>query len=828
MTPENQLPASAMPAPGGAESSALIRRFGRTGLAWSVAALPLVYAVVCVVAPWLWWDKQLAAPRPGGGVTFFTYDQYHYTVPAFRYAANYLRRWQLPLWTPQQLSGEPFLAAQLHGILYPLHWLIAWLPLVEVWRLLIFAHAIVAMAGAYWCARVFGASRPAAALGGVAYAFAAPVTTLVVQSMEPALVSAAWLPWQLALTRRVLITPRRWAGSACALGVVVGLVVLGGHLPCLPIAVFVCGVYALFHLTSAGWQEGATAMLRLGGRFTVTALVAVGISAVQLFPTAELSRRSQRAGAFETVEAAAFDLAGDPHRPGLVLASLFDPLPMRFGYADELFLGTVTVPVALLALVDRSVRRRAAVLWGLAVLTLLISYGTATPVFGWYYRLQGGSFRIPQRFVVATALCLAVLAALGAEAFRRDPRARRLLVVLCAAAALGLWWLARSGPQHAGLAPYIRAPGFVASYRFLLRVGLAAAPLAVLPATWVRGWLAPLAILTLAGFSADQMHGSFEVRMAIPATHPDALPVPVGAARFIRERAGFARIATPTRVSLDEMGRQVPVRLGMLEDLFAISDYEPLVDRRYAELLWPMSGFWGQPGNAHLGPFVSEVTPAMALSLRTLGVGYVVVPKQAGPTVSLSSPPVYSDRSVAVYALDNPLPRTYVATAVQSAATPDAARTVVLQQPEWLLSGGAVVEAAPDLQGSRGSARIRRYEDCIVEIDATLASPGLVVLGDTWDPFWEVSVDGVRQEILRTNYAFRGVRVGAGQHTLRFEYHPWLITLGAVVSVMTIIGLAVGCGWGAWRRSGVCGAPSLGAAENLESESVRAESSGRE
>src|SRR5262249_61217352 len=120
-------------------------------VAWSVAAVPFVYVMLCVAVPWLWWDRQLASPRPDGGVTFFTYDQYHYTMPAFRYAAEYLRHWQVPLWTTQQLSGGPFLATQLPGGLYPLHWLIAWLALVAVLRLRAVLHSRKGIARARRC-----------------------------------------------------------------------------------------------------------------------------------------------------------------------------------------------------------------------------------------------------------------------------------------------------------------------------------------------------------------------------------------------------------------------------------------------------------------------------------------------------------------------------------------------------------------------------------------------------------------------------------------------------------------------------------------------------
>jgi hypothetical protein len=54
---------------------------------------------------------------------------------------------------------------------------------------------------------------------------------------------------------------------------------------------------------------------------------------------------------------------------------------------------------------------------------------------------------------------------------------------------------------------------------------------------------------------------------------------------------------------------------------------------------------------------------------------------------------------------------------------------------------------------------------------------GLLVLSELWFPHWHVKVDGQEAEVLRVNYAFRGVRVPAGDHIVEYFYQsPWLAT----------------------------------------------------
>jgi uncharacterized membrane protein YfhO len=68
----------------------------------------------------------------------------------------------------------------------------------------------------------------------------------------------------------------------------------------------------------------------------------------------------------------------------------------------------------------------------------------------------------------------------------------------------------------------------------------------------------------------------------------------------------------------------------------------------------------------------------------------------------------------------------------------------------------------------------------------------VVVLVDTYDPGWRVTVDGRPAPLLRTNVAFRGVGVPAGKHVIEQVYRPWTVLYGLGASAAaTLFGLAV-------------------------------------
>jgi uncharacterized membrane protein YfhO len=83
-----------------------------------------------------------------------------------------------------------------------------------------------------------------------------------------------------------------------------------------------------------------------------------------------------------------------------------------------------------------------------------------------------------------------------------------------------------------------------------------------------------------------------------------------------------------------------------------------------------------------------------------------------------------------------------------------------------------------------------------VVVRAGASDRALLVLADTWFPGWRARVDGRQAPIVRTDQLLRGVVIGAGEHTVEFEYAPWSWRAGWIVSLLAGVALA-GI---AWRR----------------------------
>jgi uncharacterized membrane protein YfhO len=68
---------------------------------------------------------------------------------------------------------------------------------------------------------------------------------------------------------------------------------------------------------------------------------------------------------------------------------------------------------------------------------------------------------------------------------------------------------------------------------------------------------------------------------------------------------------------------------------------------------------------------------------------------------------------------------------------------------------------------------------------------GVAVFSQLWFPHWQVTVDGKPAPLLRADYAFRGVKLEPGTHSVEFSYHsPW-IALGLKVAALSVLLLAL-------------------------------------
>jgi uncharacterized membrane protein YfhO len=78
-----------------------------------------------------------------------------------------------------------------------------------------------------------------------------------------------------------------------------------------------------------------------------------------------------------------------------------------------------------------------------------------------------------------------------------------------------------------------------------------------------------------------------------------------------------------------------------------------------------------------------------------------------------------------------------------------------------------------------------------VNLQTHSSGNSILVLSENDYPGWRVYIDGESAEVLRVNYAQRGVLIPGGDHQISFVYRPWSVMGGFLVSLLTAMGLII-------------------------------------
>jgi len=433
-------------------------------------------------------------------------DAMTYFYPYRAYAAQAVRGGQIPLWNPYLFLGVPFLANPQSGVLYPLNLALCWLsaPKLVAWSIVI--HTAIAAVTAYlYARRVLRLSPLAAFLGASTFALGGYLSGQAGHVNQ--LNVLAWFPLLLTLWEER--TRARWP-ALLGLGAVIGLGLLAGHTQSTYISLAGLGVYALLpaflprrhreqreeereNVTSPR-REPEQSPGRNGGPFllhvlrdsvahlwqlAVALLVGLGLAAVQLLPTLELSRLSIRSGGLSYREAVAFSLKPLPR---LLRYTFLPPwgsnLSAVYGgdfYTEFVaYVGLVPLLLALLAFTFWLVRvaragpvslhetssRTTLQLIVLAALGVFLALGLYNPLYLVLYKVVPGLglFRVPARWLFFYAFGAAMLAGIGLQQVRhllyaRPALGRATTLLLVAIGLGGLYLAARALPLSHPTAP---------------------------------------------------------------------------------------------------------------------------------------------------------------------------------------------------------------------------------------------------------------------------------------------------------------------------------------------------------------------------------------
>lgn len=826
---------------------------GRPARHRDVLALALVGGLVV----FFFWQPLLTAnvylPTGGGDLASFFYPLYTFIHRSVQATG------QLPLWNPYAFSGAPLAADVQSGLWYPPNWLVWFgLPVPDFstdfvgdlhstyaiieWQVIL--HYGWAALGMYVWLRDLRLMRLAALTGTAAFAFCGFMAAHF--GHMPMIFAAAWLPWNLLLTRRVVVG--RGGGTTLLLGVTLGLTFLAGH----PQTFLYEALTVALYWGWLEWEQGAPGRIvpppapatrqevwrawlaaPVVGRLARPALVgaiAAGLGMVQFLPSNELAAQSVRS-AISWEEAGQFAM-----QPvgllSLVLPRVFGPNPTSYWVPWQStetwgYLGVVALLLAGLALALRRDRITGFALT-LGALALLLSLGPFTALFAALHGLVPGfdRFRGAGRFLLEVGLATGLLAALGLERLVRDfglwlvdfgggsgkwdqestelseeskiplavepsekskihkPQSKIQWAVwgMTALAAVLLLFI---GPLFNAL--FLSGGSMEQAARVLndLNIGILWV-LVVTGLLWLglRRRIGALTLgLALAGLLVADL---FAPNAAFNPTTTDLTSGYQNANLIgLLYNKGTSR-GTAYRIDSDT-GQVITAWQPATGVIMEIPDagglYNPLTLQRY-DRVWQR--IKTPQENAPEG--VKDNRNSAWYDL--LNIRYTIAIADDRPS-GLKFHEVDSNvAGVRLYENSNVLPRAFVVH--DAVVVPDANeqfskidRLDVDPRHTVVLPDGTA--AASTVKGSAegnsaDQARVTQYTPNRLDLTVSNAAPGWLVLSEVWYPGWTATLDGAAVPVVQADYLLRAVQIGPGTHTVVMEFRSRSLMIGQIIS----------------------------------------------
>jgi len=757
---------------------------------------------------------------------FFLDDIFVHFYPHWAYVGRHLSSGIVPLWCPEIFCGLPIASNPQFGPWYLPNWLcfLLFSPPVGI-NLVILGHYLLASLGAYLFAHSVRLSSVGAFVAAVGYAFSGFVLTYHVA--PHGLFTLAWMPvvlWQLenSLARR----DRGWRHATIA-GLMLGMLLLSGHLQLAIYEMALIGVYGFYRAAQTRrWQS----LLPLGWQFAL----GLGLFAVQLLPAIELLGQTARSGAVGgATQLQVQSYIGLKQLVEMATPSFFGGMLTAEGFFYPSFVGVPILFLAILAIMRES---RALTWFFLAVLAcaLFLAAGPNTPVYEALCVVFpiAKVFKSPVRAMGLAIFALSMLAGIACSPREgRPPRWRELLVpvglgllfvgslvikwrydqapmrLLAGPPELatlpdeGLAWTLEQRPRELTMLAGLLALSLVACLRpdkkrlRLTSPGVWHAVLVVW-SLWVfsRGiiGLASRDIYdhrsSLLGVIEEEQEKGTRFRVFHMDTEDDFLDLTK------LKWEGWALHRTHEVAKASETLRENLCQVYGFHDFFGFSSLSLARYQRFR--------YSGRDAHPIYGAYQVDVLPPFSFLSRA-NCAYFVVGRR-WPNEEQIGRLVRQTPQFWAYRTKSYLSRARIASKVLGVRTGEEALQKLLEEDEPAFP---VIEV-PGAPSAGAWSSLTAPPDPGHELDPTVVEPvavvhyspnrveleipagfqgeGAVVLADTRYPGWSAWVDGFSGPILPADYLFRSVLREEGEKRVTFAFAPFSVKLGLAFSILSL------------------------------------------
>jgi len=733
---------------------------------------------------------------------------------------------ELPLWTNGYAMGQPFLADPSTGSLYPLNLLLL-LPCPWSLNFLLFAHQTIFGAGLIAAFRKYGLGASACFLGAAVCMTGGYISSMLWSGHY--LVSVAWLPWVIWSSKLILESveekniKKKGTGAVCLLTFFFCMQALAGDPQATILSVFVFISSVLSSVFIRSRKQGsakpvgivhtvATATLL----FSVTVVLSLLVSAVQILPTIQLMLASLRIRIMD------YNIASSMSISPLRLLELFssniwgDPFSLDYEgfflqsfesraipWPAVIYMGVPTLvfcAAGIPLVVGKSVPYGTKLL--VSFCTILMIFGLAMSLgrYGPVYRIffdwfpGGRLFRYPFKYLLLFSIGMSGISAAAFSHILKTANGTMLLIscavflTIClvmyfCSEAIGSFMedLSRvqtlsehlSGRLESDLLTSI----MILALLFLCGLGIASMKT-------VPGWI--WALLLIALCLTDEVKGVIpDIYHTVENKHLAGEP---RFASVIRSRGSddnipFTRLFRTKRlpVSIDEeLNFNDKTRLRIERDSLQPNTW---IENGFEYV----QGFTPVP-SARTVKLINSLQERPHMVMDILSTNYLVLPLNKAVPLSWVVPLVKLEKTgITLWKNRNALPYARVVPVAVNLKD-DSSLINRMKDPDFdprkeVLFSGLNLHR----KGGTGKCHVIKREPENVEVECNAPDGGYLVLADAFYDGWRAFIDEKEVPIMPAYMAIRAVWLPGGNHVVKFEYMaPGLVT-GTLLSILGLL-----------------------------------------
>ncbi|HEX6099108.1 MAG TPA: hypothetical protein VF432_22535 [Thermoanaerobaculia bacterium] len=790
-----------------------MRRGGSPGQRQGASGTDLIAVAILIAIVTLFFADVLL-----GVNSLYIRDVAHYYAPTKHLLRDIVLGGDFPSWNPWLSAGQPLAANPEHEVFYPLTWLILLPSFVVGFGLLIVVHLYIAAIAMYAFLRSLDLSPAAAFFGALSFVLGG--IGLSYLNLLPYLFAVAWLPLICLFTRRFLRDGRRRDFALASF--FFGLQLLVGEPSTILQTGMILGVYAIEGAgrrgqgageRSSGLLSPAPRALRPLARVGAISVAALLLAAVQMLPAIDHAAQSVRAQGFPFENVTSWSTPvvrlGELVQPNVFGHHLVNEKRVYWGgalypgrgvpFLHSIYPGiAVTVLLAAGLIAGVRGRRLVLVLLGLSV---LLALGAHTPL--WRLLYDAGlarSIRYPEKFLLLGLFAAIVYAAVVLDAALTQERVRRTTLLVAAAITIltAIGAVIAFTPAHARIFIALWEPParVLAEMLALSRSGWAlTAARALLLFVLLRnlGRVRPQIWLALFGLFVTLDLGLLVPELAprVPSDYyrqpPELarqLPADRTAYRVFHlaswqmRSAGWYTTPQPDQYWIVRNAMYPPMPAAWQIRTVLEPDYDRTALQPTEELtnaVWAISSRRPDWLNA-------------AAAMSNAWYCAVYVPGEEAFAKARGNRRIL--QPVRLLELD-PHPRYYFAERVETSDDFVAKVSSGRYPDRTAFIDGTPFPPAP--------GRVLRFSETAntARIEVETAGRAFLVMSVTPQKYWRITVDGREVPAVVTNLGYQGVVVPtAGSHVVEMRYRNPLIAIGAAISLLAAITLAI-----VWRFS---------------------------